>query len=106
MRQNKWIKLTSGLSFKNLKYGFSIALEIYGCKRESSDFIAGNRSPAHQAPDTGQLHQNRLIPSLLSACIFSVMKLYGLFRNGKAQAVASGGIAGGIGAVKAFEDLA
>ena len=34
------------------------------------------------------------------------MKLYGLFRNGKAQAVASGGIAGGIGAVKAFEDLA
>lgn len=51
MRQNKWIKLTSGLSFKNLKYGFSIALEIYGCKRESSDFIAGNRSPAHQAPE-------------------------------------------------------
>lgn len=63
MRQNKWIKLTSGLSFKNLKYGFSIALEIYGCKRESSglqyipgssvqgDFMTGNRSPAHQAPE-------------------------------------------------------
>ena len=61
----------------------------------------------HTRPqNTGQLCPEPVDPIPAFSVYFSVMKLYGLFRNGKAQAVASGGIAGGIGAVKAFEDLA